>query len=267
MKTKTKRSDEIKAEMEKGAARMAELEPQLAERKQEFENAKAAMLEKKITSEEALQAKYAFGLVEELIGQLAQDRERLTSELESALAIEARAETVEAMKELTVTRRTSYGTVTNDREAVNNACSQLLFSKAIFDGARVDFIGHLRTLVPDFNLDQRWPLQMQGKRRNKDLDALLEALDREGVTREDLGLMLGVPEFPSLEHDSAIQEAQNFKARVAYMKAQREREDRKDRIASETAERNRKAAEEREEEMKLLAVKQQRGWKLQNALR
>lgn len=265
MKTKQKRSTILQTELKKTDDRIAELKPQLDVHTEQLEKVNAAYLNDPGTIDDVVKATTGRSAIAEALATLTDHRAKLAADLDAALSVEAHAETVGALQGITVKRRLTLDKLIEDRKAVNDACERLLQNKAEFDSCEADFLGHINKIAPGFSADD---LKFQNLPKKKpEIAAAFVALANAGITFDDLNLVLTPPTLPALPHETAIQEAQNYKARMGHLAAINAREDRKDRMRAKAAEDRQKELAKHEAEMKILAVKQQRGWKLQNALR
>jgi hypothetical protein len=209
MKTKTKRSEEIRADLSKIDERIGELRVKLAERKAAKDKADAAYLEDDSKFEEAHAAKSAYMLIDETINNLTENRERLASELESVLTVEAYADTVGAMQ--TLIHKTAKGREKHVelRRALSDTASDLLQSKGELDQTHAEFVGHLRKILPDVKATGRWP--NVNKYTQKNFDTVMAALEQAGISREDIALVMNPPVYPAVEIEAVITAAENHK--------------------------------------------------------
>lgn len=255
MKTKQVRSEELKAELSKTDAKIAEFGPVFEKLAEDLAASNAKFLNNEITIEQLLNAKNHHALISESIDSLAQNRERLEGEIEAALAIEEHEDTVNAMLALATLSRKNFDRYAATRQAFNDATDAMLIAKDEFYKTRGDFVTKLQNLVPGIDAD-RYPIVL--KQHKTQFDAVTAGLTRAGMPREDFEfVMTRRPSFPGLEHANLIGTAEQYQTFEQSNAAHRERIERGDKMRAQQAEAQAAEAVRLDLARRELALKQQ----------
>ncbi len=259
-KRKMKRSKQIAEQIATANGRIADLKIRRDEHAEKLQAANVAFMKNDNASfDDVLPLKHSLGLIAETIESLEAMVERLNGELEAAKTVESQAEALGEMSAIIGKRKTHFAGLVATRQALNDAAAEMLMERNLFNESRDAFLSKMCVLVPGFNLDsRRWP--HVAPEFKTQVAAVIAELEREGVERADIDLILGEPELPTIEHEAVAQSAENWQAQQARQAAEWARLRRKDEAAARQQAAKDEAAKRFEEESRVRAVKQTRKW-------
>jgi hypothetical protein len=262
MKTKpstNRRSDELETQLRETNQRIASLQPRVDAAAAERKIVEAKYLEKTASEQDLLAVTNAATFLECTLNSLHGIRDRLAGDIEAQLKIEANNQVIREMKSVVGKRKTTRAELSEFQAALSDVVTDMLSCKSEYDQTQEQFFNLLAKLTPGINRDMRWPVVP--KAMKQEIDRVMEALEREGVTHEDVDLTLGSPELPPVQHERVIGFAESYYQGLLADEARRQREDKRDKIAAQQEQQRKITMEKLHEENKLKAVTQQRGWR------
>jgi hypothetical protein len=156
------------------------------------DEANAAYLDHELGADEMLQAKTAHTVLLETLNGLTEHSERIKAEIDSALAVEKQAGAVERMKQHAKDRKRTFDGYSQARQKVSDAVGELLKIKAAYHKSHEDFVGELRTLIPE---PERYPA-IPNKLKPQ-FEAVIRSLEEAGLPREDFDRAMITQTFPT----------------------------------------------------------------------
>lgn len=253
MKSKIKRSDEIRRQIADFTTRAEDLRPQLNQYEAELKKANADFLET-ADLEPVRAADQRLSLVRNAVDTLAKNITRLSTELQTVLAVEGYEDLINGMKANLVTDRTAHAKSVETRKAVSDAIDAMLEAKDAYEKPRLEFADAFKKIMPEI---ERWPII--SKYHQAKWDVVSAGLEEAGISKDDLDFMLGRPVFPVTGHEATIDAAQNYKAEQRRAAKQLERQQSVDKANELNTALMDEALKKRSEENALKAYKQQRG--------
>lgn len=259
---KEKRSDQIRAEIAKTDERIAGLQPQMVEFTAKLEAAHSAIVDGNISPEDYRKASTDHSVTQEVVHALFANRDRLERELMAAIEIEENDEILQSIRSAIKKRPAAFDKVSVSRKALNDAADVLLDANEAYRKLQFAVDAGLRKL--GIAIDN-WPIvpkQMQDK-----FESVIAGLESIGVTREDVACIMSRPSFPALPNEPVIVAAQNHQAWAISAAREQERLRERDRNDERRSQMQAAAQKKYEDDMKVLAAKQQRGrqWRFNDA--
>jgi hypothetical protein len=178
-----KKSVEIKTQIEKTNARIAELEPQLADQTAVFESSQRQFVAGKANLDDFHVEQQKMLLVRQTIESLQTGAMQLEIELQAAVEFETRQSVIAQMKAISADVRRGFDAFVNRRDELDAAARRAIDALENFRGAQNTFAQNFRKLAPNVE-----SLTSITKHSREEFDTVVAELEAAGISKESFAL-------------------------------------------------------------------------------